>query len=187
MLKKVLFIQGAGDGAHKEDAKLAESLRHALGDGYEVRYPAMPNDGDASYADLARWLGTELRAIGGPVVLVGHSVGGAVALKWLSENPGKHRVQGAFILAAPFWGGAGWRYDGYQQLELAPEHARALADQLPVFLYHCADDETVPADHLVLYQTLLPKAQASRQPAGGHQFTNDLSRIARDINTQTHG
>ena len=40
---QVLFIQGGGAGTHDEwDDKLVESLRHELGDGYEVRYPRMP-------------------------------------------------------------------------------------------------------------------------------------------------
>lgn len=109
MRKQVVFIQGAGDGAYDADAKLAASLRQALGDGYEVRYPAMPNEGDASYVDLARWLDAELSGPVGPVILVGHSVGGAVVLKWLSDNPTRHPIDSVFILAVPFWGGAGWR------------------------------------------------------------------------------
>jgi hypothetical protein len=37
MKKQVLFVQGAGQGAHEEDAKLAASLGKELGPGYEVR------------------------------------------------------------------------------------------------------------------------------------------------------
>jgi hypothetical protein len=42
MNKQVLFIQGAGKGAHEEDGKLVMSLRDGLGTEYNVRYPKMP-------------------------------------------------------------------------------------------------------------------------------------------------
>ena len=51
--RQILFIQGGGAGAHDEwDDKLFDSLRRELGDGYEVRYPRMPDEDDPSYA---RW------------------------------------------------------------------------------------------------------------------------------------
>ncbi|MFC0505264.1 hypothetical protein [Micromonospora costi] len=48
--RQVLFIQGGGAGTHDDwDDKLVDSLRRKLGNGYEVRYPRMPDEGDPSY------------------------------------------------------------------------------------------------------------------------------------------
>lgn len=44
MRVKVLFVKGAGDGAYEADQKLATSLQRALGEGYDVIYPKMPNE-----------------------------------------------------------------------------------------------------------------------------------------------
>ena len=61
--RQILFIQGGGAGAHDEwDDKLVESLRRELGDGYEVRYPRMPDEDDPSYA---RWSAAIRREHGG--------------------------------------------------------------------------------------------------------------------------
>ena len=47
----VLFVHGAGEGAYEEDGPLVASLRDALGPSYEVRYPRMPLEEGAQYAD----------------------------------------------------------------------------------------------------------------------------------------
>ena len=78
MKKQVLFIQGGGEGAYQEDKILAENLRDVLGTAFDVRYPKMP---DEASPDSGAWKATiarELAALDGDVVLVGHSVGGAV-------------------------------------------------------------------------------------------------------------
>jgi len=43
--RDVLFVHGGGEGAHEADEKLAASLRGALGGGYDVRSPKMPDEG----------------------------------------------------------------------------------------------------------------------------------------------
>ena len=181
MSKQVLFIQGAGVGAYREDAKLSESLRRALGPDYEVIYPAMPNEADPRYEDWKSRIEKELAEMQEGVILVAHSVGGSILLKCLSEIKVTKAVGGVFLMAAPFWGGDGWRYEGYEQVELPEDFAAKLPQGVPVFLYHCRDDDTVPYAHLALYKQLLPHATSRRFDAGGHQFGNDLSPVAHDI------
>jgi hypothetical protein len=51
MTNQVLFIQGAGEGAHDQwDNKLVESLERELGQEYVVRCPRMPHEADPTYA-----------------------------------------------------------------------------------------------------------------------------------------
>ena len=181
MTTHVLFIQGAGLGAYEEDRRLADSLRKALGLRFEVHFPAMPNEDDAPYDQWCRQIESELAAMPGPVALVGHSVGASVLIKWLSERTGEHPIAGVFLVATPFWGGDGWRYEGYEELALPPDAAARLPKGTPVSLYHCRDDATVPFAHLELYARLLPRATARAFDEGGHQFNDDLSVVARDI------
>ena len=186
-MKHVLFIQGAGEGAYEADKKLAESLQQSLGSGYEVHCPAMPDEGNAPYDQWTRVIEQELAARPSPVMLVGHSVGASIIIKWLSElkpdNPIFGAVRGVFLIANPFWGGDGWRYDGYEALELPEGFAASLPEGMSIALYHARDDETVPFKHLALYARILPQASVHEIDAGGHQFNNDLSTVADDIKT----
>ncbi len=177
----VLFIQGAGRGAYDEDEHLADSLRNALGPRFEVRYPAMPNEDDAPYELWRQQIEQELAGVPGPVVVAGHSVGASVLIKWLSERQDGKTIAGVFLVACPFWGGDGWRYEGYEELALPPGFAAELPTEMPISLYHCRDDAVVPFEHLALYAHALPRATVRAFDEGGHQFNNDLSVVARDI------
>jgi predicted alpha/beta hydrolase family esterase len=183
MAKQVLFIQGAGAGAYDADKKLADSLRHALGSDYEVRYPRMPDEDNAPYEQWKQQVEIELATMSGPIILVGHSVGASILAKCLADSEVDKPVAGIFLLSTPFWGGDGWRYEGYQQLELPKDLAVKLPQDAPVFLYHSKDDETVPFSHMALYAKMLPKAKEHAIESGGHQFNNDLTMIAKDINS----
>lgn len=180
-MKHVIFIQGAGAGAYEEDKRLADSLRRALGPSYEVHYPAMPNEDDAPYEEWARQIERNLAELQGPIVLAGHSVGASVLLKYLSEATVRKPVAGVFLMANPFWGGDGWRYEGWEELALPRNLAAKLPKGASLFLYHCRDDETVPFDHLALYARALPHATVRELDTGGHQLNNDLSVVAEDI------
>lgn len=178
MKKQVLFIQGGGEGAHQEDKILAENLRDVLGTAFDVRYPKMP---DEASPDSGAWkvtIARELGALDGEVVLVGHSVGAFVLLKYLSEEAVEKPIAGLFLIAAPFVGTEGWQVE-----EDAPpeDFASKLPEGLPVFLYHSRDDEWVPYAHLALYAEKLPQATIHEFDGRGHQFDGDLSEVARDI------
>lgn len=181
MTKHIFLIQGAGAGAYEEDKQLATNLSHALGQQYEVHYPAMPHEDDASYEEWKQHLEKELAAMQEPIVLVGHSVGASVLIKWMSELEVEQSIAGMLLLACPFWGGDGWRYEGYEELMLPEDSAAKLSNGRQIFLYHCRDDVTVPFDHLALYAQTLPEATVCERDEGGHQFNNDLSFVAEDI------
>jgi uncharacterized protein len=182
MKKQVLLIQGAGDGAFKEDEKLAANLRQLLGSSYEVHFPAMQDEDDADYDTWVRQINRELAALEGEITIVGHSVGGSVLLKALCEAELRKSVTAAFLIAAPFWGGEkGWTYDGYETLALPDEANTKLPKNLSLFFYQSKDDEVVPFAHLGLYRETFPKATFREIDGRGHQLKNDLSEIARDL------
>ncbi|HZR04293.1 MAG TPA: alpha/beta hydrolase [Candidatus Udaeobacter sp.] len=181
MRRQILFIQGGGSGAHDEDKKLVVSLRSALGASYEVRYPTMPQESDP---DQNRWkhqIRKELAAVSGDLILVGHSLGGSCLLKYLSEEKTDATIAGLFFIATPYWGGDGWRYDGYEAMALPEDFASKLPKGAPVFFYHSVDDEVVPFSHLSLYRKKLLQAITRALHGRGHQLSNDLSEVAEDI------
>jgi uncharacterized protein len=183
MTKHVLFIQGAGEGAYEEDKKLAASLKRAVGSEYEVHYPAMPDEDNAPYEQWKQQIEKELAVMQGAIILMGHSVGASIIVKWLSEMELMKPIAGVFLMATPFWGGDGWKYEGYEELALPKGGAAKFPKGVPTFLYHCRDDETVPFDHLALYAEVLPQATVREFDEGGHQLNNDLSEVAKDVKT----
>jgi predicted alpha/beta hydrolase family esterase len=181
MTTQVLFIQGAGEGAYEEDKKLAASLQTALGAGYEVRYPAMPDESNAPYEQWKQIIAQELATKQGSIILVGHSVGGSVLARCLGEIEVPNRVVAVILMATPFWGGEGWTYEGSEELEL-PQDATVTFPRGPrLLLYHCRDDETVPVGHVALFAAVLPQAQVRVLDTGGHQLHDDLSVVAQEI------
>jgi predicted alpha/beta hydrolase family esterase len=175
----VLFIQGAGEGAYEDDKLLVASLQNALGSDYEVRYPKMVNEDDAEYADWKAQITAELAALGDGVILVGHSVGGSVLLKYLSEVPAGETVAGLFVLAAPYWGADD--FWSWPEAQLPQDVAARLARVPRIFLYHSRDDNVVPFRHLELLAARLPQASIRQVDGRGHQFSNDLADVAEDI------
>jgi hypothetical protein len=167
MKKQVLFIQGGGEGAYAADEKLAVSLQDALGAEYNVVYPYMPDEDDPQYRTWAAQISEEQAVLGDKAIIVGHSVGGAVLLRHLSEAKIDKPVAGIFIMAAPYWGAEDWQAD--------------LPAGLPVFLYHSRDDSVVPFAHLAKFAEKFPQATIREFDGRGHQFNNDLSEVAEDI------
>lgn len=178
MTKLVLFIQGGGEGAHKEDAPLAASLQKALGTEYDVRFPRMPGESNPEMQTWKAKIARELAALDGEVILVGHSVGGAALLKYLSEAKAEKVIAGLFLIAAPSWDEENWNFDDLR----LPRDLAAKVSRIPrIFLYHNRDDEIVPFRHLELHAARLPRAVVREGEHGGHQFGNDLANVAGDI------
>lgn len=179
MEKHVLFIHGAGEGAYEEDRLLASSLQNALGSAHEVHYPKMPEEDSATYDDWRASIERALAILDDEVILVGHSVGGSVLAKYLSEERINKSVTELFLLAAPYWNGDGiWKWD---EVQLPEDVAAKLASIRRIVLYHSRDDNTVPFAHMALYAASLPQADIRAVDGRGHQFGNDLVDVAEDI------
>jgi pimeloyl-ACP methyl ester carboxylesterase len=84
----------------------------------------------------------------------------------------------AKLLATPFWSG---NEEWVKGLELRNDFADQLPENIPIFLYHCMDDEEAPFEHLFMYAQKLPQATVHEIRKGGHQFNNDLKFVAKDI------
>lgn len=174
MVKQVLFVHGAGEGAFEADAKLAASLQSELGANYKVHFPQMPNEASPEYAPWKRHLTETMAALGSDAILVGHSFGASILIKVLAEKKGRLSGSGVFLIAAPFWGDRGW---SWEEVELPKDAGLSL----PVFLYHSRDDEEVPYDHVDLYLEVFPRARLRSLSGRNHQLNDDLSEVAADI------
>jgi len=114
------------------------------------------------------------------LVLVGHSLGASMLLKYLSENKTSKKIEGVFLVATPFWSGEeGW----VEGLKLRTDFPDKLPKDVPIFLYHSIDDKIIPVEHLLQYRERLREATVREIPTGGHQMNDDLTLVANDIKT----
>jgi pimeloyl-ACP methyl ester carboxylesterase len=182
---QVLFIQGGGTGAHDDwDRKLAESLRRELGDGYEVRYPRMPGEGDPSYARWSAAIRREMTGLDHGAFVAGHSVGAAILVNALAEQPPRTRLSAIALVAAPFVGPGGWPGN---EFELTSDLGARLPPGARVHVFHGMQDETAPPSHAGLYALAIPQAQVHRLPGRDHQLNNDLGEVAEAIRASRPG
>ncbi|GAB3326480.1 hypothetical protein GCM10027299_25560 [Larkinella ripae] len=176
--QQVLFIQGGGSQEdHEADQILVDSLQEILGAAYAVQYPRLPSE---SVPDLGRMkqIGDEIARVREDLIVVGHSLGASMLLKYVAENEVPKTVTALFLLATPFWSGAEKWKEGFK---LPENFADQLPKDVPIFLYHCKDDDEVPFEHLGIYRQKLPWATFRELASGGHQLDNDLTVVAKDI------
>jgi hypothetical protein len=176
--KKVLFIQGGGSQEdYQADQYLVDSLQQSLGDAYSVHYPHLPNESVPDFGRIKQ-IDQELSRMKGNPIVVGHSLGASMLLKYVSQNEVKQKPTALFLIATPFWsGGEQWK-KGF----MLPENfADRLSRDIPIFFYHSQDDKEVPFAHLAIYRQKLPWATFRELARGGHQLNNDLTIVAKDI------
>jgi predicted alpha/beta hydrolase family esterase len=149
-----------------------------LGKGYKIIYPEILPDESAPDFGWTQQIGKKISETESDIILVGHSFGASMILKYLSESSADKRLKGVFLVATPFWEG---NEDWQMGLKLQADFADKLPGEVPVFFYHCQDDKEIPISHLAHYQQKLPKATFREIKSGGHQLNNDLTSVAKDI------
>lgn len=179
-VSKVLFLQVAGTGAHDDwESKLVSSLSSALGTGFEVIYPRLPDEEASQFAAWSAAIVREVETFG-PGVLVGHSMGGAVLIQTLAKHPRLlNNITGVCLIAAPFLGDGGWPS---ADVTLVAGWANPLAT-FAVHLFHGDDDDTVPPQHMDLYAQAIPTARVHFLRGRDHQLNNDLTQVADVLRT----
>jgi predicted alpha/beta hydrolase family esterase len=176
MTRNVLVIHGAGEPLRREGKVYWEPLlQHGLGSAYVVRAPRMPEPEDPNYRDWAERLAELLEQTEVPV-LVGHSFGASVILKYLSEVAVRPPLFGVFLAAVPFWG------PKFPEFALRADFGARLRDLSPVYLYRSVDDAVIPSEHLERYRKALPHAVVRTLDGRGHEFDQpDFPELVADI------
>jgi uncharacterized protein len=173
--RDVLFLPGAGDPDHPQgSAHLAAYLAGELGDAYDLHAPVMPNFDDPDYRSWRGAIETHLAELGPDPIVVGHSFGASVLLKFLAEGTHTVPIAGLFLVSTPFWGSS------FPDFALPDDFAAAVSD-VPIFLYHSRDDPEIPLSHLRRYQEQLPNATSRVIEGSEHSFVNGLPELVHDI------
>jgi predicted alpha/beta hydrolase family esterase len=171
----VYFVHGAGDPQQPlGSSHLSDYLARELGDGYEVIAPTMPEPDDPHYQPWRDKIAADLAELEGEPILVGHSFGGTVLLKYLAEGTFRDPIRGIFLASVPYWG------PDFPEYVLRDDFADKLPTT-PIFLYHSRDDPEIPLSHLQVFQERLPAATARTIDGDEHSFTKGLPDLVADI------
>ena len=154
--------QGPGEGSSTFVAR----LRDALGDHWDVRFPILPDPDDPHYEPWSQALERELASADAPITVVGHSLGGSVALKLLSGRELADRIAGLVLVATPFWGDRDWE----AEWALPAGWPGPDVGLPPTHLFHSRDDEEIPFEHLARYEARLPQAVVHPLDGNGHLY-----------------
>ena len=181
MARTVLVIHGAGEPRLREGKVYWEPLLgNALGPDYLVSAPRMPRPADPQYRIWARRRIRALIARATSPVLVGHSFGASVLLKYLSEAAPRPPLTGLFLIATPFWG------PDFPDFALPADFGGRLRRVSPLYFYHSRDDPEVPFEHLERYSRALPQAIVRALDGRGHEFDQaEFPELAADIRCVT--
>jgi pimeloyl-ACP methyl ester carboxylesterase len=179
-MRQILFIQGGG-GSDVHDAwddKLVASLRRELGEGYDIRYPRMPDEDDPSFAKWAPAIRRALAGLDNSAIVVGHSIGGAILMGALAQQPPEREPAAIILVSAPFVGEGGWPGD---EFALTGDLGALLPRGVAVHIFQGEADDTTPPAHAELYAGAIPGAEVHKLPGRDHQLNNDLGEVAEVI------
>lgn len=174
----IVFVHGAGEGSYEWTIPLVETLKENLDNNYTIHFLKMPDPVKGDYHEWADTVRHAVAPLTNEVILIGHSYGGSVLLRYLVENPVAEPFRGLFLLAMPYWSKGGWQVPDFQMPEDLTSAMNSVQD---IFLYHCEDDEEVPFEHMQLYQKDLARAQFHKIKRGGHALKGTLPNIASRI------
>ena len=178
MGKQILFIHAAGNKRHPlGSGKLIAYLRDQLGSDYQVLAPDMPDPDHPGYKAWRDQIEQELGKLDADVLLIGHSFGGSVLLKYLAEGTYQRPIAALFLVATPYWGKRDWELE----YTLPEDFASHLPHISRIFLYHSREDEEVSFSHLWCYQEQLPQAKIRALDGKEHSFTKGLPLLVEDI------
>lgn len=176
-MRELMFIHGAGgavDDPEFGSQELIAFLRRELAQDYRIRAPLMPGPEEPHAIAWLDALDSELVDFPDDGVLIGHSMGGAMILKFIAERRQSLATSGLVMIACPFWGEPDWEVEEFY----LPD---AFADQLTglkrILLYHSRDDAIVPFAHMAVYRKHIPRAEVHEVDGAGHAFARGDRRV----------
>jgi predicted alpha/beta hydrolase family esterase len=180
MQKQILFAHSAGpQGAPGEGSyDLVIYLKETLGERYHILDPLIEDPEAPTYEMWKTMFKEQFTAVMQPVILIGHSLGGSMLLKYLSEEQPEIRISGLFLIAIPQWSKEGWDVASFA---LNENFEATLPPLGPVFFYQGTLDPIVPLNHLSFYKEHFKNALFWEAEVSDHAFAKGLPQLVDDI------
>ena len=176
---KILFLHSAGPQHGDEgSSRLLSFIHDQLSPSFEIVAPRMPHPDQPDYESWRNALREIFKILDNDTILIGHSLGGSVLLKYLSEEPVDQRIRALYLVAVPFWGLDGWEVD---EFKLGDDFAARLPEITNIIIYQSEDDQTVTSDHADEYASMIPSAEYYSLNGYGHVYWNGLPHLIKHL------
>ncbi len=159
-----------------------DHLPDDLGESYKMFAPSMPNSKNARYGEWEIWFEKCIPLFAEEGVhLIGHSLGGAFLLKYLSQNHPSFKIRSVHLIAAVV---------DNQDLEAClrtfkvdlDEMRTSCLQDLKVHIYHSVDDTIVPYSHGErIHETLSASQLYTFDDQGHFIFLEHFTELTRNI------
>ncbi len=198
MKKQIFYIHGGSSYRNQDDyihdlthkklwsrsdteptIKWPSTLRAALGEGYQVFSPSMPNSDNSQYEEWKIWFERHFEFLHDDLTLVCWSQGGMFIMRYLSEHETPFSIKALFILAAPvdYYVSEDSKEDG-GYFYATPEKIPAITEKVgEVHILHSTDDFVVPYEHAEKLAAALPAATLHTFTDKNHFLVPELPEL----------
>ncbi len=177
---KILFLHSAGPQHDDEgSARLLQWLRRTLSAEYDIIAPLLPHPENPDYESWRDSIAGLLEVMDEGMIIIGHSLGGSVLLKYLAECTFRKQIAAIFLVAVPFWGNdEDW---DVPEFHLAPDFAERLPTVPVITVFHSKDDGVIPVTHAARYAAEIPTATLQISDGHGHVFWDGLPELEEAV------
>ncbi|ETZ22198.1 alpha/beta fold hydrolase [Pedobacter sp. V48] len=184
MSYEILFIQGAGNVSTSQEQVIIDALRSNLGDKFTITYPPMPDTDHPAFLDWEAVLATSLNSLSGKVILLGHSLGGSIILKYFTRQPVPEKVIGMILFGVPYWKDQNWDVSEYA---IEDDLLGKLSTLDNIYFYHSLDDEVIPNQQFKSYRKLIPRGHWRVLSGVDHSYHGAIPDMINDIQDLADG
>jgi predicted alpha/beta hydrolase family esterase len=176
-LPDAIFIHCSGTQfGNQGSTPLFNCLDFELKSELNIRSPLMPNPQAPSYEAWRHAI--NMLDISQVSIMMGHSLGASVLLKYLAVEKPFLALDALLLIATPLWGLPDWTHGDYF---LPADCTKALANIKKIIFYHSTDDDVVPFHHSEMYRKRLPVATLRMLHGQGHYFTKGIPVLVDDL------
>lgn len=183
MKQQILFVHSAGPQSdNKGSHGIICHLEKTLGDRYDI---ITPSNSDNDYTHWKYQLDKAFEKLNDNVIIIGHSLGASLLLKYLSEQNITQKIHSFHAIAAPYWSfDEDWQNDSY---ELIQNYQKKLPEIGYKCFYHGTNDKVVPIIHVKRYLEDMPYSKVVIVQEQDHYFLNGLPELTNKINKFNKG
>ena len=165
----------------KREKGWKDTLQDELGEKYEVIKPSMPSPKNARYKEWKLWLEKYFPILRGNIILIGHSLGGAFILKYLSEEGFSVDISQLHLVATPVADTeeeslCEFKLDNFES-DTPIEIDLSKAEIGKIFIYHSTDDEVVPFSDGEKCHKVLPQSEFITFKDRGHFIMEEFPEL----------
>lgn len=172
-MKHIVFVHSAGVQSETGGSNpLIRKTKEKTSD-YIWHAKEYPRDAGQIYDNWVKVLIESLNEVptNEPVILIGHSFGGTVITKYLTENKVQHQIEKIILIGSPFFG-CDEKFSDTQNMITGTLQVAA-----PLYHIQSVDDDRVNIKHQDCWKEAFPEIQLITEQHGKHEFHDGIAAL----------